>query len=188
MKNYIIKGIVILCALFLYNEAFSQWEEGELNVSFSLPPVALIDIEPDVDNSIHFTISPATESGASPQVIESSNQPLWINYSSALANPQNTRSIVAEITGGGLPNGVSLNVEASKHQGAGGDGQFGQPAGKVALSNQPRAIITNVGNCYTGDGENNGHLLTFSIEVSDYSQISAASETSFTILYTLSDN
>lgn len=176
-----------MCLLFIYNEALSQWEEGEINVSFSLPPVALIDIEPDVDNSIHFTISPATESGASPQVIESSNQTLWINYSSAVANPQNTRSIVAEISGGGLPDGVSLNVEASRYQGV-GDGQFGQPAGKVALANQPKAIITDVGNCFTGDGENNGHLLTFSIEVSDYSQISAANETSFTILYTLSDN
>jgi hypothetical protein len=187
MNKYIKTGIAVLCMLFIYNEALSQWEEGEINVNFSLPPVALIDIEPDVDNSIHFTISPATESGASPQVRESSAQTLWINYSSALANPQNTRSIIAEISGGGLPDGVSLNVEASKYQGM-GDGQFGQPAGKVTLSNQPRAIITNVGNCFTGDGENNGHLLTFSIEVSDYSQISAANETSFTILYTLSDN
>jgi hypothetical protein len=187
MNKYIKTGIAVLCLLFIYNEAFSQWEEGEINVSFSLPSVALVDIEPDTDNSIHFTISPATESGASPQINESSNRTLWINYSSALANPQNTRSIVAEITGGGLPEGVSLNVEASRHQGI-GNGQLGQSAGKVALSNQPKAIITNVGNCFTGDGESNGHQLTFSIEVSDYSKISAANETSFTILYTLSDN
>jgi len=187
MKEYIKIGFVILGLLFISGKAFPQWEEGEINVSFSLPPVALVDIEPDVNNSIHFTILPAAESGASPQVKQITDQTLWLNYSSALANPQNTRSIVAEIAGGGLPEGVSLNVEASGHKGM-GDGEFGQPAGKVVLGNQPMAIITNVGNCFTGDGEGNGHQLTFSIEVADYSKISAADETSFTILYTLSDN
>jgi hypothetical protein len=187
MNKYFKTVIAVLCLLFVYNEALSQWEEGEINVGFSLPPVALVDIEPDVNNSIHFTILPAAESGASPQVKRTTDQKLWLNYSSALANPQNTRSIVAEITGGGLPEGVSLNVEASRHQGM-GDGQFGKSAGKVVLGNQPKVIITNVGNCFTGDGESNGHQLTFSIEVSDYSKISAANESSFTILYTLSDN
>jgi len=187
MKEYIKTGFVILVLLLISGEAFSQWEEGEINVRFSLPPVALVDIEPDVNNSIHFTVLPASESGASPQIRRTTNQTLWLNYSSALTNPQNTRSIVAEISGGGLPEGVSLNVEASGHKGR-GDGQFGQSAGKVELGNQPRAIITNVGNCFTGDGEGNGHQLTFSIEVADYSEISAADETSFTILYTLSDN
>jgi len=188
MKPAIKYILLFFGAFFLYmNNAFAQWEEGELNVSFSLPPVALVDIEPDANNSIHFTVLPAAESGASPQIKRITNQTLWLNYSSALVNPQNTRTIVAEIAGGGLPEGVSLNVEALSHEGKGG-GQFGQPAGKVSLSNQPKAIITNVGNCFTGDGVNNGHPLTFSIEVSDYSKISAASESSFTILYTLSDN
>lgn len=184
-----IKYILLFFGVFVFltNNVFAQWEEGELNVSFSLPPVALVDIEPDANNSIHFTVLPAAESGASPQIKRTTDQTLWLNYSSALANPQNTRSIVAEITGGGLPEGISLNVEASRHEGM-GSGQLGQSAGKVSLSSHPRAIITNVGNCFTGDGENNGHQLTFSIEVSDYSKITAASESSFTILYTLSDN
>ena len=187
MKKYKKMVFAIFGLLIISGNAFSQWEEGEINVSFFLPPVALLDIEPDINNSIHFTILPAAESGASPQVKRISDQTLWLNYSSALANPQKTRSIMAEITGGGLPEGVTLNVEASGHKGL-GDGQFGQPAGKVDLDSQPKAIITNVGNCYTGDGEGNGHQLTLAIKVSDYSKISAADETSFTILYTLSDN
>lgn len=184
-----IKYILLFLGAFVFviNNAFAQWEEGELNVSFSLPPVALVDIEPDANNSIHFTVLPAAESGASPQIKRTTDQTLWLNYSSALVNPQNTRSILAEITGEGLPEGVTLNVEALRYDGT-GNGQFGQPAGKVSLSSQPKAIITNVGNCFTGDGVNNGHQLTFSIEVSDYSKITAASESSFTILYTLSDN
>jgi hypothetical protein len=35
---------------------------------------------------------------------------------------------------------------------------------------------------------NNGHLLTFSLEVSDYSKIHAVDETAFTVLYTITDN
>lgn len=184
-----IKYILLILGAFVFciNNAFAQWEEGRLNVSFSIPPVALIDIEPAIDNSIHFSVVPSTESGASPQIKRTSDQALWLNYSSALVNPQNTRTIVAEITGGALPEGVSLKVEASRHEGNGG-GQFGKSAGKVSLSSQPKTIITNVGNCYTGDGQNNGHQLTFSIEVSNYSKIAAAGESSFTILYTLSDN
>lgn len=193
--NFIMKPALRYILLFfgafiLYvNHAFAQWEEGELNVRFSIPPVALVDIEPSVDNSIHFIIVPAAESGASPQIqkASSSANSLWLNYSSALQNPQNTRSIVAEITGGTLPDGVSLNVEASMYEGN-GRGQFGQSTGRVSLSNQPQAIITNVGNSFTGDGQNNGHLLTFSIEVSDYAKISTADEASFTIVYTISDN
>lgn len=189
MKSALKYILLFLSASIIYAEkASAQWEEGELNVSFSIPPVALVDIEPAINNSIHFTIVPSTESGASPQIRETSTgEALWINYSCALQNAQNTRSIVAEITGGVLPDGVSLNVEAAGYEGS-GNGQMGQPTGKVSLSNQPQAIITNVGNCFTGDGQNNGHLLTFSIEVLDYAKISTADEASFTILYTLSDN
>lgn len=186
----IIKYILLFWVVILFytKNASAQWEESDLNVSFSIPPVALVDIEPAINNSIHFSVVPSTESGASPQIHKTSTgESLWINYSSALQNPQNTRSIVAEITGGILPVGVLLNVEASGFEGN-GKGQLGQSTGKVSLTNQPQAIITNVGNCFTGDGQNNGHLLTFSIEVSDYAKISTADEASFTILYTLSDN
>jgi len=186
----LMKFIFLLGAFFIFcaPQTFAQWEEGELNVSISIPPVALIDIEPSINNSIHFSIVPSAESGASPQIRKtSSGESLWLNYSCALQNAQNTRSIVAEISGGTLPEGISLNVEASRFQGK-GKGQLGQSTGKVSLSNQPKAIITGVGNCFTGDGQNNGHLLNFSIDVSDYAKISTADETSFTILYTLSDN
>jgi hypothetical protein len=186
----IIKSIFLFATLLIFcvPQAFAQWEEGELNVSISIPPVALIDIEPAIENSIHFSIVPSAESGASPQVRKtSSGESLWINYSSALQNAQSRRSIVAEISEGILPEGISLNVEASRFQGK-GKGQLGQSTGKVSLSNQPQTIITGVGNCFTGDGQNNGHLLTFSIEVSDYAKISTADEVAFTILYTLNDN
>ncbi|MCY1720290.1 hypothetical protein OU798_08040 [Prolixibacteraceae bacterium Z1-6] len=160
---------------------------GELEVNFLIPPIALLDIEPGINNTIYFSVSSAIESGASPQIENTNNESLWLNYSSALEGNLGSRIIIAQIAGENLPEGITLNVEASQYSGV-GDGQFGQPTGKVALSTQPRTILTGVGNCFTGDGVGNGHSLTFSIEVEDYSKISSVGESSFTILYTISDN
>ncbi|WP_372932236.1 hypothetical protein [Mariniphaga sediminis] len=167
--------------------AFSQWDNGQVSVFFSMPEVALVDIEPGVNNRIHFTLSASTESGSQPVIEESADETLWINYSSALAGQQGSRSVTAELSQGALPEGLRLYLEASDYTG-GGDGQVGQPAGKIELSNQPRPVITGIGNCYTGDGIQNGHRLTFSIEIFDYANMAAAGQFNFVVLYTLTDN
>ncbi len=184
-----IKYILILLVIFLCGfNASAQWNaEKELEVTFSIPPIALLDIEPGINNAIYFSISPAIESGASPQIQDVSSETLWLNYSSALSAIHGSRKIVAQITGSDLPDGLKLNVEASSYRGS-GKGNLGHSAGKITLSSQPQAIITDVGNCYTGDGKGNGHSLTFSIEVNDYSKITADDESAFTIVYTISDN
>lgn len=185
----VIKSIVLFLGFHFWGlSAAAQWNaEKELEVSFTIPPIALLDIEPAINNAIYFSVSPSIESGASPQIQNVSNETLWLNYSSALSSIHGSRKIVAQITGGKLPDGFKLNVEAAQYRGN-GKGTMGHSAGKVALTNQPQAIISEVGNCYTGDGEGNGHSLTFSIEVNDYSKISSDDETAFTILYTISDN
>lgn len=182
-----IKIFTILPLLFVAHLASAQWEEGQINVLFSLPEIALVDIEPSFNNSIHFTIVPSAESGGSPVVKESAEQQLWINYSSALSGDGNSRKIVAEISNGQLPKGVELLLEASGYSGN-GDGNLGQPSGEVSLGTQPRPVITSIGNCYTGDGINNGHSLSFSLNIVSYSEIQANQASEFTILYTITDN
>ncbi len=178
----------LLIGLFLFsNPVFSQWEEAQISANFSIPPIALVDIEPSINNSISFTILPSSESGAAPQIQESSNEALWINYSSALPASLNSRSIVAQISEGILPTAISLYLDISMYQGM-GEGQHGQPMREILLTNQPKEIITNIGNCYTGDGSNNGHSLSFSIDISDYSTIPSTKEYAFTITYTIIDN
>ncbi|MCD6355338.1 MAG: hypothetical protein J7L95_07300 [Prolixibacteraceae bacterium] len=186
-----IKNILILVfALFLSmltNKAFSQWEEGSASVNLSLPEIALVDIEPDGNNNIYFSITPSSESGGRPVVQENANETLSLNYTSALASTQNSRSIVAEITRGNVPEGVLFYLEAATYSGI-GRGQMGQPAGKIELSSQPRPIITGIGSCFTGDGVSNGHILHFSIEIADYSKIYSVDESNITVLYTITDN
>ena len=108
-----IPVFVILFSL-ISNLTFSQWEEGQISVHLSIPEIALVDIEPGSNNSIDFSIIPTTKSGNSSKAYVSTNESLWINYSSALANPQNTRKIVAEISQGVLPKGIFLYLQAQK--------------------------------------------------------------------------
>ena len=184
-RNKMIFLIAIL--LFIFNSAYSQWESGQINAHFSLPEITLVDIEPGVDNSINFTISTGTEGGDSPIVEENTNETLWINYSSALPDGLNSRSVNAEISQGNLPEGISIFLEASSYSGT-GKGNFGTPDGRVELSGNPQPIISGIGNCYTGNGVNNGHRLTFSIEISDYSELYATGNAYYLVLYTISDN
>jgi hypothetical protein len=187
MKQYIIKYGLNLLLLLLPFGAFPQWENGQITINFNLPEVALVDIEPDVNNRIHFTLLPSSESGRTPELAESTNESLWINYTSALPGYQNSRSITAEISQGTIPRGISLYLEARSYSGN-GSGKPGQPAGKIELSRQPRPVISGIGNCFTGDGISNGHKLVFSIEISDYSNLATAGDTNFILLYTLTDN
>jgi len=153
MKKLKLKKIITSIALLTISGfAYSQWGEAQINVSLGLPQIALVDIEPAIDNSIHFSIVPSAESGTSPIIQKSSSQNLWINYSGF------------------------------------GKGQLGQTAGKINITSVPKSIITNLGNCFTGDGINNGHLLNFSLEINDYSTINAIGEINFTIRYTITDN
>lgn len=186
-KNFETIALIIVVIFFFGTVTAHAQTDKQLDVNFTIPPVALLDIEPSINNTVYFEVIPSSESGASPRIENTSRQVLWLNYSSATERGRGSRTIVAQISGGGLPDGITLSVKASEYRGSGA-GQLGNSTNEVKLSSQPRAILTSVGNCYTGDGEGNGHSLTFSIEVEDYSQISSADEAAFTVLYTIRDN
>jgi hypothetical protein len=174
---------------FILNPLFvsGQFNNAQISVNFSLPEVALVDIEPDSDNSIHFKIMTGTEAGTSPMAVKTSEDELWLNYSSALPSSSNSRVITAEVSQGSIPSGIKLFLEASGYS-SHGDGQQGQAAGKIELTNQPRPVISGIGNCYTGNGIRSGHQLYFSIEITDYSELETSGEHNFVILYTLTEN
>ena len=180
---------LILCILLLFSKTgFSQLnEEGQINILFSIPEITLVDIESVSDNNINFNIVLSNESGESPQITETSGETLWINYSSAISPNISSRSIVAEISNGELPEGLSLFVQASPYSGI-GKGRLGEPAGRINLTNVPKPVITNIGNCFTGDGVNNGHMLTYTMEVSDYTLLHSVDNVFCTVLYTITDN
>jgi hypothetical protein len=187
MKDMVLKYCFWLLFAGIPFFASGQWGNGQVSVFFSLPEVALVDIESAGDNQIHFSILPSSESGQPPELSKIPDETLWINYSSALSRNQDSRAVTAEISQGNVPEGLRLFLEAGRYLGN-GRGSLGQPAGKTELTNSPRPIVTGIGNCYTGDGVNNGHQLSFSIEIADYEKLKADDQIYFEVLYTLTDN
>ncbi len=185
-KGYCLKYGVALFFLIWSTPLFAQ-EQTSSDVSFSIPEVALIDIEPSVNNTIYFEIGAATESGTEPVISNATNETLWINYTSAQSS-NSGRSISAGISSGSVPDGIDVYVRASQYSGTGDGVKFGNRTGRKKLDNTPRKIINSIKNCYTGDGVGNGHLLTFTMEISKLKDLNSASDANFVVTYTLTDN
>lgn len=104
---------------------------------------------------------------------------IWLNYSSVIQN-NTTNTISASLATGDLPAEVAIKLSVGSDVGA-GYGQVGKPTIPVFLSTYPQAIITDIGSCYTGMGNNKGHLLSFTwelnkgydLDVLKYEQISS---------------
>ena len=64
---------------------------------------------------------------------------------------------------------------------------YGTSAGKVKISEEPRPIITGIGSCFTGDGVNMGHELTYSVEITDFNKVRSETDKVFTVVYTITD-
>lgn len=165
----------------------AQLNDLRLNLAFSIPEVAQLDVEYRGSGSLDFEVLPSSEVGGSPQIKSTSLEELWVNYSSAIRKNGSRRSIEAQIVNGTLPEGMSLYIQASSFSGI-GKGEIGISTGETELEAKPNAIIDNIGSCFTGDGMNNGHKLNFILEITDMDEVNASGPAEFTILYTISDN
>jgi hypothetical protein len=114
-----------------------------------------------------------------------------LNYSSIIGTaPDDSRTVTANLAGT-LPTGSNLIVTAGAATGDGA-GTKGTSAGAVTLASTGNdfTIITGIGSCYTGDGANKGHNLTYSLteDGGNYANLNFSTDYTVTITYTLSDN
>ena len=156
------------------------------SVSINIPEVALLDLE----GTTAVTLAPTapTEAGEALSFATSTNNSIWVNYSS-IVGASETRNVTAQITSGTVPAGVNLKVAAAADAGQ-GKGTVGATAGTVTLSTSAQNVVTGVKSCYTGNGASKGHNLTYSLELSsadNYAQL-VQGTTNLTITYTLTDN
>ncbi len=182
IKTFIAGAI----GIFLSQTGFAQGADQHVNVRFSMPEVAMVDIEPG-SSSVEFEIEASSVPGGEPVVRKLSNDNVWINYSSAIRQYGNKRSINVQISQGSVPDGTSFYIEASAASAFGSSNQ-GVSTGKVKVQRNPRPIITNIGSCYTGDGINNGHELRYFLEITDFLRIKSTVNHMFTVMYTITDN
>lgn len=172
----LIRSILLLAFFVLSGLFYSQ-----TNVTMTLPVVTLMDIEPTGSFALNFTAP--TEAGnaiGNP----TPNTSKWINYTSAIAPGGLTRRITASVNK--VIAGVNIRVQAAAATGAGG-GTLGTSAGIVTLSTTATTIISGIGGAYTGNGSNNGHLLTVSLTTNTYANLIAQTNTAVVITYTITE-
>jgi len=176
----------LIIFFFLPTLAFTQANVGKHSISCEIPEVALVGLVSDNGSDLMISAIAPTEAGNSIDDFNSDNNKIWINYSSIITNENHRRKIIGMISGE-LPKGIRIKVQASEVLGF-GKGSRGNPSGEVFLTNEPSDIITNIGSCYTGKGTNNGHVLTYKLEIdeSEYSSLVNKNE-SINIVYTLTD-
>ncbi len=164
----------------------AQVATGDHSVQFTIPTIAILDIEPN-NAAIHLSFAPPNEAGNPITISESgSNGSKYLNYTSAIATGGSSRQVTVQLTSGAVPPGLLLRVQASTAL-AGGGGVKGVPAGLVNIGQTAKNLITGIGRCFTGDGTGYGHQLTYSIVIDDYGLLNFDANNTVQITYTISD-
>jgi hypothetical protein len=183
-----ISGIMLCCLETTCHAQSSN--SGSHNLSVQIPEVALLDLESTTPSSLVLSPASPTEAGNALDLSTATNQTIWLNYSSVIGARGTHRTITAYLEGT-IPEGLAISIKASSYSGN-GKGKTGVSTGKIHLSEKPQNIITHIGSCYTGDGINNGHLLTYSLEpgnhLTDYETLAYEKATTLNVIYTLTDN
>jgi hypothetical protein len=161
------------------------------NVLITIPEVALLDLESISGTTINIILITPTEAGESVS-FNTVNNSIWLNYSSIIGSINDpSRVISVQMTSGEIPSGTYLEVTSATYSGD-GDGAFGTPASAISINPTTQNIINNIGSAYTGDGVNNGHNLSYKLELlpdaGSYALLDFEDSSTIEITYTLSDN
>jgi hypothetical protein len=132
-------------------------------------------------SSVFIDVSAIISAGIYAEKIVDNTQ--WVNYSLDISPSEPLSSISVSIASGTVPKGIELYIQAGSHVGS-GRGKTGRPTGKIRIDNVPKVLINDIGNSYTGNGKNQGHQLTFSMVITDFSLLQPGEYTLY-ILYTL---
>ena len=183
-----LKTLIHIIIFLLPVCSIAQNNSANHKIGIEIPEVALLGLVSDGAADIQINTLSPKEAGNSIEISNTQNKNIWINYSSILARKDHKRKIIAMVQGE-IPIGIRIKLEASEAVGS-GKGETGQPTGIVILSNEPSDVILNIGSCYTGKGLNNGHHLTYKLEIDDsadeYAQLTHG-QTSLNVIYTLTD-
>lgn len=188
MKNL---ALTLLTVLFFAGTLIAQDDsETTHNVSIEIPTISILDVEDADGEAQSINLSPdisALEAGEAIDFSDATDASLWLNYTSVVTDG-NTNKVTAAINSGNLPSGVSLKLSVGSA--STGGGETGEAvSGSIELESGAKDIVTQIGSAYTGTGANNGHQLTYSLEMDndDFEDLVANTYT-VEILYTITDN
>jgi len=158
------------------------------NVAISIPEIAILDIETTENADVTFELNADNLEAGQEFIINESNSDLWINYTSVVIAAATQRFITVESNSVPSIAGLTLKVIASAHAGIGG-GTVGAPTAIVTPSSTPANIITEIGSAFTGNGNSNGHNLTYHLDFTgDFADLNVSDAAStIAITYTILD-
>jgi len=156
-------SLVFTCNL----KAQTQASCNDIQLQVTVPAITILDIEPNTGTFVLAFTAPTL--GGDP-IGNPSNDSKWLNYSVLKASTSPLLSIYARITSGTAPAGTALYLQASAISGS-SSGVTGTALGQITLTSSNQKIVQSIGSCSTGDGILNGHQLTFSAAVTNYSAL-----------------
>lgn len=162
MRIPVIKIFAFLVTILLSGKLVAQENEtARFPVRLSIPPKASFNLAGyDKENSL------INDDGTQQLLTLNSLKKTWINYSSVVER-NSTNTISASLSTGNVPAEVFIRLNISEDVGL-GSGDMGKPSQQIILSYYPQPIITDIGSCYTGQGVEKGHLLTYSWGFASY--------------------
>jgi hypothetical protein len=180
-----ITALILYCILSVFSAKMSRAQDGisaSHSISYTIPHVAMVDIEGG--SNVNLDLSTPTDAGLGMEA-SATNSSLWLNYSST-TNPSATNSVKVKVDA--LVPGINIRVTAAADAN-GGIGTTGSPSSVLTLQITDQNLINNIGTCYTGDGINKGHNITYSMVTTSYNLIKyEASPSPITITYTITNN
>lgn len=160
---------------------------AHVDVSLTMPSVALVDILPTGATSFNLKMTSPTEAGNAIGT-GSSNAANWLIFTSAVTSGA-SRAIKGDIVGT-LPAGISLRLNISPYvgDGPGFTGGSSYVTTNTYLTNSMVSFIDNIKGACTGTGYGtHGFKLTYSLEIQNYANIRSGTS-NITIRYTMVDN
>ncbi|WP_440881818.1 hypothetical protein [Tenacibaculum sp. C7A-26P2] len=180
------------CKTFMFILLFSmviKAQTSQINtvpLSFEIPEIAILKIQPSIEPVI-ISLETITEAGNPITSKSENNNDKWLNYSSSIAEDGVTRNVSVEILSGTAPPGTEITLNTGSYVGS-GSGQFGIPSEQITLKKSPQKILTGIGGAFTNVGPQNGHSLSYSIQIKNYDLLSFQENHVLFISYTISDD
>jgi len=163
---------------------FAQRNEKDINASFELQEIALLDMKPSNTNVTLALVAPK-DSGEKAGIIMANNSK-WLNFTSAIRKGASARNVTVKIDGGNIPKGLLLKLNTAPCQGR-GKGVLGNNVHVITLSHRSQSIVQNIGGAYTGNGVGNGYKLTYFLEIQNYNDLDINASETISVSLTLSD-
>jgi hypothetical protein len=161
--------------------------QATVDVSLTMPSVALVDILPTGSTNFNLQMTAPTEAGNTIGT-GTSNAANWLIFTSAVASGA-SRAIKGDIVGT-MPPGIRLRLAISPYigDGLGFTGGNSYITTNTYLTNTAVSFIDNIKGAYTGTGYGtHGFKLTYSLEIQSYGSIRSGTS-NITIRYTMVDN